>query len=60
MIKELDNVSTYIIGDFIVKIIDNDHLRITTNRGSISVKPNSNNCIIVESVRNEHHGNKDK
>lgn len=47
--QELNDISTYVAGDFIIEVIDAHNARITTDRGTVSVCPGSDNSIIVKS-----------
>lgn len=49
--QELNNISTYVVGDFIIKVIDAHNVRITTDRGTVLVCPRSDNSIIVKSSK---------
>lgn len=51
MTEKLKQDITYLIGDFIIKIIDGTHIRITTDRGAVIVRPKSDNAVIIESFK---------
>ena len=51
--QELNNISTYVVGDFIIKVIDAHNVRITTDRGTVLVCPRSDNSIIVKSSKQD-------
>lgn len=51
--QELNNISTYVVGDFIIKVTDAHNVRITTDRGTVSVCPGSDNSIIVKSSKED-------
>ena len=57
--QELNNISTYVVGDFIIKVIDAHNVRITTDRGTVLVCPRSDNSIIVKSSKTLENESKD-
>ena len=57
--QELNNISTYVVGDFIIKVIDAHNVRITTDRGTVLVCPRSDNSIIVKSSKALENESKD-
>lgn len=59
MIQELNNISTYVVGDFIIKVIDAHNVRITTDRGTVLVLPKSDNSVIVKSSKALENESKD-
>lgn len=60
MIQELNNIATYVVGDFIIKVIDTNNVRITTDKGTVLVCPKSDNCVVVKSSSEYKNGSKSK
>jgi hypothetical protein len=54
--QELNNISTYVVGDFIIKVIDAHNV---TDRGTVLVCPRSDNSIIVKSSKALENESKD-
>lgn len=52
MIQELNESINYVVGDFIIKVIDHN-VRITTDRGTVLVCPKSDNCVVIKSSANK-------
>lgn len=50
--KKLEKDITYLVGDLIIKIINGNRIRITTDKGTVIVRPKSDNAVIVESSTN--------
>ena len=59
MIQELNSISTYVVGDFIIKVIDAHSVRITTDKGTVLVCPKSDNSAIVKSSKAFENESKD-
>ena len=51
MIEELEQDITYLVGDFIIKIINGNRIRITTDKGIVIVRPKSDKAVIIESSK---------
>ncbi len=47
----LERNKTYQVGDFILKASDRDTLRITTDRGKITILPKADNVAEVKSIK---------
>ena len=52
--KELSCNTTYCVGDFIIKVLDEHQVRVTTDRGTAIVRPKSDNAVVIQSSVNQH------
>lgn len=53
MTESLNKETTYLVGDFIIKVMRDNQLRITTDKGTVVVRPKSDNAVLVESWSNK-------
>lgn len=53
MTESLNKETTYLVGDFIIKVMSDNQLRITTDKGTVVVRPKSDNAVLVESWSNK-------
>lgn len=53
MTESLNKETTYLVEDFIIKVMSDNQLRITTDKGTVVVRPKSDNAVLVESWSNK-------
>lgn len=49
--NELEKSKTYYLGDFIIKMTEDSILRVTSDKGVMSIYPSANNSVIIESKK---------
>ena len=47
--NQLQENKIYIVGDFIIRVCNENTIKINTDMGVVAVQPEANNCIVVKS-----------